>query len=423
MATLMRHSGVLGTQVLVVRFVRRGSMVTVFCCLAACGRSEPTSSPVHAAPPLPQPVGVVVQVRTATELRHAIRSLQSNTTVMLAPGRYVLDEPLRIGDSRDAPLVQVSIRGGTGNPADVTLEERGIAVDGARDLQIADLSFVRTRGVSLLVQGNRGAERLHVYNVRFADSSGQMLRATAPTEAAAGGGGGIVEHSVFEYTTNEDDHRSAGAIAISGGAGWIIRYNTFRNIASGADAPPRFRPAVVARDGSADTVAHNNVFIDCERSIVYGMGSAAGPVDHTGGAIYNNFIYRRRGSRGDAGIMLWAAAGTRVHHNTVIQNGTYQRAIEYRFASSSGIDVRNNLTDGAIEERDGARAVLVGNYTKATAGMFRGARSGNLRLAAAAVAAIDKGVHTETGGFDWDGDVRPVGARPDIGADEFNVAD
>jgi hypothetical protein len=35
-----------------------------------------------------------------------------------------------------------------------------------------------------------------------------------------------------------------------------------------------------------------------------------------------------------------------VYHNTVIQNGTYKRPIEYRFASTTGVDIRNNLTDG-----------------------------------------------------------------------------
>ena len=59
-----------------------------------------------------------------------------------------------------------------------------------------------------------------------------------------------------------------------------------------------------------------------EDNAVSEVGDEDGAPDHTGGSFYNNFIYRQRGLRGDAGIMLWSSPGTRVYHNTIVQNGT-----------------------------------------------------------------------------------------------------
>ena len=118
--------------------------------------------------------------------------------------------------------------------------------------------------------------------------------------------------------------------------------------------------------------------------------------------------------------MLWAARDTKVYHNTVIQNGTYQRAIEYRYKATTGLDIRNNLTDGAIGSRNDAHATVTANYVRATLSMFRDPRSGDLRLLSGADQAIDRGVPLPGWTFDWDGDRRPLGARPDIGADEFS---
>jgi hypothetical protein len=247
-----------------------------------------------------------------------------------------------------------------------------------------------------------------------------MLRASGATDRPGGGiDRGLVEHSLFEYTDLPPTHSSANAIAIYKGTNWIVKYNTFRNIRAGSEVREAPRPAVVARNESENTYTHNNLFIDCERAIAYGMGGPDVPPQHAGGAIYNNFIYRRRGfARGDAGILLWASTGTRVFHNTIIQNGTYRRAIEYRFPTTQSVDIRNNLTDGAIEARDGAQGVVAGNHMKATPRMFRNPASGDLRLAAGADVAIDKGVQVAGWPYDWDGDQRPLGARPDIGADE-----
>jgi PKD repeat protein len=109
-------------------------------------------------------------------------------------------------------------------------------------------------------------------------------------------------------------------------------------------------------------------------------------------------------------------------HNTVIQNGTYPNAIEYRFPSTTGVTIANNLTDGAIRQRDGAQAAVGANYTAASAEMFVNPGSGDFHLAPAASNAVDQGLVVPDVARDWDGDTRSLGLAPDLGADELRQA-
>src|SRR5262245_10587869 len=94
--------------------------------------------------------------------------------------------------------------------------------------------------------------------------------------------------------------------------------------------------------GAAGTITERNVFIDCERAILYGLGPQAGFAhSHSAGIIRNNFIYRSVG--GDTGISVWDSPDTKVLHNTVLQTDAYPTAIEYRFSSTTGVVIRNNL--------------------------------------------------------------------------------
>jgi hypothetical protein len=173
--------------------------------------------------------------------------------------------------------------------------------------------------------------------------------------------------------------------------------------------------------GSRDTLVYGNLIVNCERGIILGLGPQAGfEHSHTGGAVFNNVIYRAVGKtvHPDAGISIWDSPGTRVFNNTVIQNGTYPDAIEYRYPGTTGVQVFNNLTDGAIRSRNGAVATLGNNYTLATASLFVNAAAGDLHLAAGATAAIDRGRVMTGTTVDFDRNSRPAGSAWDIGADE-----
>jgi hypothetical protein len=110
-----------------------------------------------------------------------------------------------------------------------------------------------------------------------------------------------------------------------------------------------------------------------------------------------------------------------VLNNTVYVSGTYRTPIEYRFSGATGVVLTNNLLDGVILARDGAKGTERTNVGGATSTMFVDAASGNLHLASSAIAAMDRGTALNEVVDDWDGMPRPQGGGYDIGADEYGV--
>src|SRR4029078_3526674 len=82
----------------------------------------------------------------------------------------------------------------------------------------------------------------------------------------------------------------------------------------------------------------------------------------------------------DVPIFVADSPNTNVYHNTVIARGSYPNAIEYRFNSTPGTNIKNNRTDGAIVPRDGATGTLAGNLTNAALSHFVNLTSGDLHL-------------------------------------------
>jgi hypothetical protein len=369
--------------------------------------------------------GAIVDVATVAQLQAAVASLTSGTTIRVAAGQYRLTQELRIGNG----VTNVALVGATGNRADVVILGGGMAtagvniavkVENAQDVRIADLSIGETLWHPIQLKGESGTERVRVSNVRLFDAGQQFLKSTVNVQAPNGVDDVIVENSLVEYTNIGPADGYTEGIDVHHGARWIIRYNVFRNIRVPTTATYRSRPAILIWSGSRDSIVHGNTIINCERGIIFGQGGQSSyGHSHTGGQIYNNFIYRTDPVNADSGISLWDSPGTRVFHNTVIQNGTYPVAIEYRFASTTGVEIRNNLTDGSILQRDGATGVVSDNFTQATSSLFVNASAANLHLVSTATAAIDRGGSVSGAGTDIDGESRPNGAAPDLGADEF----
>jgi PKD repeat protein len=366
----------------------------------------------------------VVNVSTVAQLQSAVAGLTSGVTIRIAPGRYPLTQELRIRNG----VRNVAIVGASGNRDDVVIVGSGMTtagvnialkVENAQDIRIADLSIGEAYWHPIQLQGELGAERVHVSNVRLFDAGQQFLKSTVNPLAPNGVDDVIVEDSVIEYTTIGPPHGYTEGIDVHHGANWIIRRNLFRNIHVPAGAPDTRRPAILMWSGSRNTVVDSNTFINCERAIIFGLGPKAPyQFSHSGGLIVNNFIYRSEPVNADAGISIWDSPGTRVHHNTVIQNGTYPAAIEYRFPSTTGVEIINNVTDGLILRRDNATALVENNYTQASPSLFVDAPRGDLHLVASAVALIDQAKPLAAVTTDRDGQARPVGVAPDIGADE-----
>jgi hypothetical protein len=378
-------------------------------------------------PALPAPAGVVVNVSTEAQLQSAVASLTSNTTIVIAPGTYTLSKTLNVR----GPLTNVGIRGATTNRDDVVLmgagrdnanygqTPYGIWVDGdVKYLEIANLSIRELYYHPIIF--NPGPTAPHVYNVHLVNG-GQQLIKTNPNADGTGINDGIIEYSLFEYTPTSRDWY-ANAIQVLAGSGWIIRNNLIRNVQ--APAGQQAGPAVLAWFSASNTIVEGNTFINCQREISFGLIDRT-PNDNTGGIIRNNFIYRDASVQmGDVAIGVFDSPNTHVVHNTIVINGTYKNAIEYRFPDTSGVFIANNVADGgAIALRDSApSATLQGNYLQSALGLFVDPPSGDLHLRSTASVIIGQGAWLADAPSDWDGQARPTASPVDLGADQYSAS-
>jgi hypothetical protein len=370
------------------------------------------------APLLPPPSGRIVHVSTAAQLQSAVASIESNTTIVIAPGTYALSAPLNINGS----FTDVGIRGATNNREDVVLVGKGMsgADDGGtpfgiwvggnvRGVTIANLTIRDVYNHAIIL--NAGAQSPLLHNLRLVNAGQQIVKAN-PDGAGGGVDNGIVQYSVIEYEmTSRDDYTNG--VDVHTGDNWIIRHNLFRNIRSPQGLAG---PAILMWNASTNTLVDGNTFLNCQREIALGLIERT-PDDHTGGIVRNNFIYRS--VPGDTAIYVADSPQTQVLHNSILISRTYANPIEYRFANTTGVVIANNLLDGAIASRDGASGTVSGNYLNATAGLFMNAEVGDLHVTEGATAVLNQVTAVPMhASLDWDGHERPAGAA-DIGADEY----
>lgn len=383
--------------------------------------------PVPPAPSLPPPNGPIVKVSSVAQLEAAVAAVTSGSTIVVARGTYRLTGTLGFRNG----VTHVALRGATGNRDDVQILGNGmnrpgvdiaLKVENAQDVLIADLSIGEVFNHPIQLQGEMGAERVHLYNLRLFDAGQQFVKSTVDFSSPNGVDDSIVEYCLIEFTTIGPPEGYTEGIDVHHGANWIIRHNYFRNIRVPPGARFVNRPAILMWSGSRDTVVYDNVIVNCERGIIFGQDP--NPLfahSHSGGAIYNNFIYRTDAVNADSAISVWDSPGTKVLHNTVIQNGTSPVAIEYRFPGTTNIEIINNLTDGLVQQRDGATGSVDSNYTAATPAFFVNPSIGDLHLKPTATEAINRAISLPLPDTDFDGDRRPAGAAADLGADEWRA--
>ncbi len=366
-------------------------------------------------PPLPAPTGAVINVSSEAQLQAAVASAPSGSTIVIAPGTYALSGPLYLVNTTD-----VTIRGATNNRDDVVLAGRGMT-NPAVQFGIWS-NGIRTTIANLTIRDiyyhpiilNAGAAAPRIYNVHLINAGQQFIKSN-PDGSGGGVNNGIVEYSVLEYETTSLDYYTNG-VDVHSGSGWIVRNNLFRNIT--APAGQLAGPAVLMWNHSLNSIVEGNTFINCQRDISMGLLERV-PADHVGGIVRNNFIYHRPGFSGDVPILVADSANTQVLHNTVLVNGSYPSAVEYRFAGTTGTIITNNLFDAAISARDGASGAVANNSVSATAAMFVNPAAGDLHLLSSAVAAIDRVAVLANAPQDFDGDGRPQGSLAEYGADEY----
>lgn len=402
--------------------------------ITSAGFAHPTLSPCIDAPPLPAPENKVVKVYSLEELRLALRSQTANTTIMVYPGIYKLQSTIAITADN------VTLRGALDTCDSVQLigpgmnnENHGSVTDGiwvnASNALIANLTVSDIYYHTISVAPN--SEKPHIYNTRLVDSGQQFVKIN-PREFGDGVDNGIVEYSVMEYTNGPSDVDRGGSgtgytngIDIHAGSGWRISNNRFRNFHTPDNADHLWNAAVLAWNGASDTVTENNVFIDVDRSIAYGLENSE--YDHRRGIIRNNMIVMTPGlysdyrtKNADASIIVWDSPATKVLHNTVLTNGNIPNSIELRF-DTSYVEVLNNIVDAPIAHRDEKQFTRSNNLNAAKTDWFVDPPRGNLKLRDGIDEVIDQVQMHENAALDIDGEQRPPGVKVDLGADEFNM--
>ena len=370
-----------------------------------------TSSNDKFCPPLPTPTNPIITVSTESELRQLAHDAAPGTTILIKPGRYNLSSLIHIVNK------DISLRGSTGNRDDVILDFGGKSSDNfgilveADDITIADLTIRNSSDHGISIQG---VDRPTLYNLHVLDTFDQLIKVNP---AADGSEDGLLACSRLEYTTTAPDDYTNG-ISAHQAHRWVVRDNQWYRI-RGVNSTTG--PTILFWSGSTDTIVERNLIVDSYRGIAFGNPSH-NDIDHTGGIVRNNMIYFSQAH--DVAIEMIHAQGWLVAYNTALLSNPSTGltwGMEARFMDSQGT-FAYNLTNMPIwADRDGAQGVVTGNLTSAQPSWFVDPQIADLHLRATTVKAIDQGSSMPQVIADYDGDIRPIGTAPDIGADEFST--
>lgn len=352
--------------------------------------------------------GTLVTVSNVAELRNAVEQAnqQGNMTIQLEDGTYSLDDMLWISGSR------ITFRSRSGNRAGVVLRGQGMRGGVSHIFNVAGseftaadltLGWVANHGIQI----HSDADNILVHNVRFVDTGEQMLKISYRPGDSTSSDNGLVQWCLFEYPAGVGPQYYIGGIDAHQAHNWVVRHNVFRNIRS--PESDLAEHAIHFWSGSQNTLVEQNVIVNCDRGIGFGLGSRG----HSGGVIRNNMVHSSR----DVGIGLESTRSAEVLHNTVFTEN-YSNSIEYRFSATQSVQLTNNLTNRAIASRDGGSGTLQNNVTSAQNDWFINAQQGDLHLSSAVPQVVDQGASSGVS-QDIDCDSRPNGVGYDIGADEL----
>jgi hypothetical protein len=400
-------------------------------------------------PALPAPTGTIVNIASGdvNGLLNACHNLQSNTTIVIAAGTYNLGGSwLEINGG----ISNVAIRGATGVASDVVIDGGGmvqannvsaynIEVDNAQNVTIADISIGNVYFTALQLNSANGCQSILCHDVTMYNTGEYILKANPTSDsngfATNGVNNSTIEYCTFEYTPGNfappcpdfNNLTYSNGIDVHHGANWVVNCCQFLNMAGepnyGEDGP-----AILFWNGSTNPTVKCCSLLNCQCGIWFGLeqrqATGASFTDCAGGIIENNMIVIGDiNGYQDAAISVRDCPNTRILANTCIDPAaTYMSAIEYRFTTSTGIVIENNITDNKILDRDGATASQISNnITDADdSTWYVNPSAGNLKLTSSASPAFFAGMSEPLVTIDWSLNARPVDT-PDIGADQYNA--
>lgn len=368
-------------------------------------------------PPLPddQTDRMVVIADNVIELRTALSNCNAdggNYTILLENGSYNLgDDLLYINGG----MANLTIRSLSGERDSVLIMGQGY--DGpvqyifnvaADNFTLADVTIGQVMYHGVQIHGEHDADNCLIQNVRFVDIQEQMLKVSGSSSSSFSDGG-VVQCCLFEFTDGVGYQWYTGGIDAHHAKDWEVRYNTFKHIRSPDSGLAEH--AIHFWSASENTLVENNLIIDCDRGIGFGLGSSS----HVGGIIRNNFVHTSR----DVGIGLESSSDTKIYHNTVVTDN-YFNSIEYRFEATTGAHIANNLTTEAVASRNGGTGTVESNFETSNLDLFTNPQAYDYHLNEMAPASVmDAGMVLQDAGLDFDCHPRDTDGTPDIGADEF----
>jgi hypothetical protein len=401
-----------------------GAIVLMGCLsLAGAGRAQAVDPCPRCGWGPPRTAAAAV-VRTIGELRRAVATAATESTILLEDGVYDLG-----GSTLDIPVRGLVLRGRNGPKSRALIrgpgmDRRMVAVMvSAPDVAVADLTISLVGFHGIQVRGEAGAHRVAIHHVHIVDTGQQLIKVSKAPGPQAPCREGLVACSALEYTDAAPTDYTNGVDVING-QGWVVRDNLLRRVRGPRSQGDRAGPAILFWGGSRETIVERNLLLECYRGIALGLlpdqPDAPDRADHRGGIIRRNALCNLSG-RADEPIEVNNCPGALVEHNTVMVRGRVPWSISIRFPTSRA-RVRNNLTNGRITRRDGAKADLEGNVTDGRREWFVGPDRGDLRLAHGGLPPIDAGVLDPPAAARREGEPPLAGKAPDAGAYEFRGA-
>jgi len=362
---------------------------------------------------------------SVSEIANAINAANNggDSTIRISPGIYNLN-----GTYFRLLADDVTIAGSTGEEDDVVLDGGYITTEIFQiigsSVTIKDLTLKRAYYHPIhIFPENKDVTGTLIENVHIIDPGQQASKINQNSAKTHSVNNGVVRNSFIELTSSGrakvweiNGSCYTGGVDAHHAANWLIAMNTIQGFWCAGGLSEH---GVHFWSFSDNTSVTRNTIINCDRGIGFGLGSSG----HIGGTISNNMIYHDSGHiYSDVGIGLESASDVTVVNNTIYHEHNYPNAIEYRFSSTTGARIYNNLTNRLISSRDGGNASLANNVMDARPEWFISTVMGDLHLAGREPDVVDMGRFLTDLPEDFDGDPRPGGKAFDIGADELGPA-
>lgn len=357
----------------------------------------------------------VVTVSTVSELQSTLQECNANNgnyTILLEDGTYTLSSNLLYISQN---MVNLTIRSASGNRDAVIIEGQGMGGNvtyifnvAADNFTCADMTIGWIGYHAIQIHAEHDADNCLIQNVRFVNTKEQMLKVSGSVGLTFSDSG-VVQCCLFEFPDGIAYQWYTGGIDAHAARNWEVRNNTFKHIRSPESSLAEH--AIHFWGASQNTLVENNLIINCDRGIGFGLGN----VFHYGGIIRNNFVHTTR----DVGIGLERSPDTKVYNNTVITEN-YFNSIEYRFEETVNVHIANNLTNETIASRNGGTGTIENNFETSDLSIFEDAANQDYHLSGINNQIVDAGIELPEVTMDYDCHPRSTGDVPDIGADEFD---